>query len=110
MITANGMVSAPPYWVAKLKDGTTVSESSTAWGDIADRVVGLSLNVDGMWHSLPDGMESYIQAKTMSSIVGSGEINVESRYIGFCHGNHEYYLRVDEHTRFVSIEIKEVIQ
>jgi len=97
------------YWVAKLDDGTDAIEGSDDWTAIRDRVVELRLNVNGRWHELPSGMESYVQAKTMSSIVGSGEVNMESRYIGFLHGNYEYCLRVDMLTDRVNIETRKVI-
>jgi len=104
-----GSVSGPPYWVATLDDGTHASEGSCDWNDVSFRVVGLKMNVNGTWYSLPDGMESYVQAKTASAPMGGGEITIESRYIGFRNGNHEYCLRVDEHTHNVSIEIREVV-
>jgi hypothetical protein len=110
MITANGSVSGPPYWVATLDDGTMASETSSDWNEVKDRVVSLRMNVDGKWHSLPDNMECYIQAKTVSAPVGGGEITIESRYIGFRNGNYEYYLRVDEYTGDVSVETKEVVK
>jgi hypothetical protein len=110
MTEFNETISEQPYWEAKLKDGTTVNETSTLWTDVSSDVVSLRLNVDGRWHELPPGMEEYMQAKTVSSVVGSRSINIESRYIGFRHGNHEYYLRVNEQTRSVSIEIKEVVK
>lgn len=107
-MTLNSETSSPS-WVAVLSDGKMASDLSDSWHAISERVVMLKMYVDGKEYALPSGMDSYMQAKTMSSVVGSGEINIESRYIGFRHMNCEYYLRVDEHTRDVSVEIKEVI-
>lgn len=112
MINSGGTICGPPFWTATLDDGSMVMESDDGadWNGIADRVVGLKMNVDGIWYRLPDGMQSYIQAKTVSAPIGGGELTIESRYIGFRDGDKEYCLRVDEHTRNVSIEIRGTLQ
>ncbi len=102
------MSNLSSYWVADLDDGSVVSEENLLWTDISDRVVGLRLFSHGRYHSLPSGMSKYIQAKTMSAIVGSNEVKMESHYIGFQHENYEYCLRVNAADGDVSVEIREV--
>ena len=92
-------------WKAKTKNGKEVSELDSQWNDIKDDVVELIMITDS--HKiikLPKNMESYIQAKTASAELGSNNIQIESRYIGFKLGNNIVRVRVDEKTQNISIE------
>ena len=89
-------------WHAKTKDGNEFSEDNKKWDDIKSEVVELKLENNGQIISLPKNMEEYIQAKSASSILGSGQIEIESRYIAFKLGNNIVRIRVDEKTNNIS--------
>ena len=55
---------------------------------------------------LPKNMSKYIQGKTASAELGSGNIQIESRYIAFKLGNNIVKVRVDEKTQNISIELE----
>ena len=91
--------------------GALITERDVNWSEIdVSAVRRLALCFDGRVYALPEGPRRYVQGKTASVPMEGGDITIESRYIGFRHGNHEYCLRVDEYTNDVSVEIKEVIQ
>lgn len=72
-------------WIAKLKDGTVVNETTgTIWSSIKDDVIWLGIEVNGkLVISLPEHQTSYIQGKTASCGPFGGKIAIESRWIGF---------------------------
>jgi len=92
-------------WIAVLKGGEVVSEGDRPWSAIAAFVVGLSLHIDGVDYNLPQGMDSYIQGKTMCAPMSGGTASVMSRYIGFRKDGNEYRFRVDEDKPECRIEI-----
>ena len=51
-------------------------------------------------------MEKYTQGKTASSFIGSKNIEIESRYIGFIYKNIEIKIRIDEKTNNISVDVK----
>jgi hypothetical protein len=94
-------------WEAKTDNGDNVNESEIHWDLVKDRTTKLSLNNDGQIITLPSGTD-YIQGKTASVTLGSSEINIESRYIGFIKNNLKVIVRVDEKSNNISIEIEDV--
>ena len=101
-------------WIAATKDGKYhYEEANDDWSAIKDDVASLCF-VDrtgnhgkAQFIELPDGMDSYNQAKTASMIVGSNKIEIESRFIECKKGNIITRVRVDEKTNNISIEIDE---
>jgi hypothetical protein len=91
-------------WESEI-NGEYVNEDDINWEFVKDKVDLLSLNINGQKISLPKGME-YIQGKTASAFIGSGNIDIESRYIGFYHKGEKIIIRVDEKTNNINIEIK----
>jgi len=94
-------------WIAQTDIGN-ISEGDEDWTAIRDRVKSLGMKIDGKMISLPKGMEEYIQFKSASGDLGSGEIKVLSRVIGFKLGNKYVKLRVDEKTNDITVEVDEV--
>lgn len=94
-------------WIAKCENGQEVSEHDINWEYIKNEVVSLQLNNDGQKIILPKEVDKFIQGKTASAFIGSSNINIESRYIGFIVGNITVKIRVDEQTNNISIEVIE---
>ena len=96
------------YWRAETKDGQFVSEIMDQWNDVKDNIKRLTLCIctedEGFEISLPEGQEQYIQGKTASADF-NGNVQVESRYIGFKLGSNIVRIRVKENTTDASIEI-----
>lgn len=93
-------------WKAKTKDGKEVSEIDDKWTDVENSVTDLIMITDShQIIQLPKNMEKYIQAKTASAELGSNDIQIESRYIGFKLGNNIVRIRVDEKTQNISVEV-----
>ena len=93
-------------WKARLKDGKEISELDSSWTDVQDDVSELIMVTDShQVIKLPKNMEKYIQAKTASAELGSNNIQIESRYLGFKIGNNTVIIRVDEKTQNISVEI-----
>jgi len=94
-------------WKAKLKDGKEISELDSSWTDVQDDVTELIMVTDShQVIKLPKNMEKYIQAKTASAELGSNNIQIESRYIGWKLRNNTVIIRVDEKTQNISVEIQ----
>jgi len=94
-------------WKARTKDGKEISELDCKWADVKDDISELILITNS--HKiikLPKNMEKYIQAKTASAELGSNNIEIESRYIGFEIGNNIVRIRVDEKTNNISVEVE----
>jgi hypothetical protein len=92
-------------WKVKTKDGKEINEQNSSWIDVKDSISELSLiTKDNKIISLPKNMESYVQFKSASANLGSSNINIESRTIGFKLGNNIIKIRVDEKTGNINIE------
>jgi len=92
-------------WNAILKDGKKVSEDNTNWNDIKNNISSLELDNNGQKITLPKGAEGYIQGKTASGNMSTGECKIESRYIGFYDNKTKIIIRVNETTNNISVEI-----
>jgi hypothetical protein len=92
-------------WHAILKNGKTVSEDDTNWNDIKDNISKLEFDNNGQKISLPKNSEGYIQGKTASGNMFSGECKIESRYIGCKYRNNIIKIRIDENSNNISLEI-----
>ena len=96
------------YWIAKLQNGSAIDESTHPWPHNGEGVVALSLILqNGRELKLPDGADHYIQAHTASADLRTGQVTIESRYIGFVFGNKVVRIRVKESTGDISIELDE---
>lgn len=94
-------------WKAKTKDGKEVSELDSKWNDVENDISELILITNShQTIKLPKNMEKYIQAKTASAELGSNNVKIESRYIGFKLGNNIIKIRADEKTNNISVEIE----
>ena len=94
-------------WKAKTKDGNEVSELNTQWNDVKDNISELLLiTKDNKIVYLPKNMDSYIQFKTASCELGSKNVDIESRVIGFVLGMNTVKIRVNEKTGNINIETK----
>jgi len=95
------------YWRGRTKNGKFVSEAHGAqWHEIETDLEALELVTEERVIKLPDAME-YVQAKTASADLGSSDVTIESRYIGFFINNDsKIIVRVDEKTGDVGIEIE----
>ncbi len=93
-------------WKAISKDGKEFNENMNGWSEVKDNISELSLMTkSGKTISLPKNMESYVQFKSASANLGSNNINIESRTIGFKLGNNIIKIRVDEKTGNINLEI-----
>lgn len=92
-------------WLAKTSNGDSISEDDINWELIKDKVTSLCLSVDGQIIQLPDNMK-YTQGKTASALLGSGKIEIESRFLGFQVGNKIVKIRVNEKNNNISIEVE----
>ena len=82
------------FWEATLADGTIVIENDRPWLDIQSQVRGLTIVRDGVRHTLPQNMKSYIQGKSASAGLGGGLITIHSHFIG-CELSNGQALRMD---------------
>ena len=94
-----------PHWKATLKDGSEVSENDSKWSDVKNDIQTLSMALDDGRKIVLPAAESYVQAKSASANIGSPEITVESRYIGWKLGNNTIIVRVNEKTQDISVEV-----
>jgi hypothetical protein len=95
-------------WEATKQDDTKINESQINWANVSnvkEKLKSLSFNNNGQIITLPDNMEEYIQGKSASSFIGSDNINIESRFVGFKYGNIIVKIRIDEKTNNISIEV-----
>lgn len=93
------------FWEAIKEDNTKITEEQINWGNVKEKIKSLSLNNNGQIITLPDNMTEYIQGKSASSFLGNDNIEVQSRFVGFKHGNITVKIRVDEKTNNISVEI-----
>jgi len=94
-------------WKAKLKNNEIVSELTHQWTNIKDQVCELLLITKNQQIiTLPPNMDKYIQFKTASAIMGSNNIEIESRTIGYHLGNNIVTIKVNEKTNNISVETK----
>ena len=96
-------------WFIKDKNGKIISESTINWGNVTNEIneiENLSFDNNGQIIFLPSNMEKYTQGKTASSFIGSKNIEIESRYIGFIYKNIEIKIRIDEKTNNISVDVK----
>lgn len=94
-------------WKAITKDNIEISEQYSKWNDIKNNIKSLSIINDNQIITLPENMDSYTQGKTASSVIGSGKIDIESRYIGFNYRNIYFEIRIDEKTNKITTTIKD---
>lgn len=93
-------------WKAITKDGKEISELDSSWTEVKDNISELIMVTDShQIIKLPKNMEKYIQAKTASAELGSKNVQIESRYLGFKVGNNIIKIRVDEKTQNISVEL-----
>ena len=88
------------------KSSSLISESSINWGNVTEEIKTLSFDNNGQIISLPENVDKFIQGKTASSFVGSKNVELESRYIGFIYKNIEFKIRIDEKTNNITVEVK----
>lgn len=94
-------------WKAKLKNNEVVSELTHQWAEVKDQVCELLLITKNQQIiTLPPNMDKYIQFKTASATVGSNNIEIESRSVGYKIGNSTVQIRVNEKTNNISVETK----
>ena len=94
-------------WKAKLKNGEEASELTSTWASVKNDIVDLiMITNDNKTVSLPKNMGQYIQFKTAGADLGSKNIQIESRTIGFKLGNNTVKVRVDEKSGDVKIEVE----
>lgn len=93
-------------WEGIDDSGNKITENDINWELVKNRIKELSFNNNGTIISLPKNLE-YIQGKTASASLGSGKINILSRYIGFKCRNNIFKVRIDEITNNISIEIED---
>lgn len=91
-------------WFGKNKDGQLIEERNVPWNMAKAELDSLSLNNNGQWIELPSGFE-YIQGKTASASLSTGQSVIESRYIGFILGNNIVRIRVDEKSNNIRVEV-----
>jgi len=95
-------------WFAGLADGLFLKEGEDDWDDVVEqmgKVVTVGLVKDGRIFSLPPGHREYIQAKSATAVLGSNEVQVLSRYVGYRQGSQVIRIRVMEDTNDVTLEI-----
>jgi len=93
-------------WKAIYDDGTVVTEEQIHWEEVEqDRVETLSIIRDGREYFLPPNRKGWLQAKTATAVVGS-KPEIQSRYVGFEHGNSQIILRVMEDTGDCLVEVR----
>ncbi len=94
-------------WKAKTKNGKEISELDSNWADVQNDISELIMITNSnQIIKLPKSMEKYIQSKTASAELGSNNIQIESRSIGFSLGNNIIRIRVDEKTQNISVELE----
>ncbi len=92
------------FWRAQLKNGQWVNENEQKWDDIKNEVSYLELHNNGQCISLPKNADSYIQGKTASANMATGEICIESRFFGYVMRNNVVKIRICELTNNITIE------
>lgn len=89
------------------KNIESYKEDSHSWNEAKDNIKSLKLETANGWtFELPDDMEEYIQGKTASADLGSGQIEIESRFIGFKLGNNTIKLRINDKIKVISVEVE----
>ena len=95
-------------WFGVTKDGYFTDESFQSWEEVKEKMDSL-----GMWTTksprvikLPPNLGD-VQGKTARANLSSGEVQLESRYIGFFLGNNLVKIRIDEKTGDINVEVVE---
>jgi len=97
------------HWIGKTKDGREVNEQTHSWSDVEGDLVELGFVLDdGKTISLPSNLPEYIQAKTASADMDGNNLQIESRYIGFCKDGLQILLRVDEKSSNITVEVESI--
>jgi len=108
------------YWTGKTKDGREVNENNSSWTDVKDelselgfviedvKVPKMGLVIGGQRIDLPKNMPEYIQAKTASADMNGNNVQIESRYIGFCKDGTQIILRVNEESNDITVELQSI--
>jgi len=92
-------------WEAKGVNNEDITEEDINWDLVKDKVTALKLNNNGQIIKLPDNLK-YVQGKTASATIGSGKVQIASRFIGFEIGNNIIKIRVDEQNNNISVEVE----
>lgn len=95
-------------WYAIFENGEVFREGKHDWSAVVgcmEDVVRVGLVKNSQIFTLPPGHREYIQAKSASAILGGGEIEVLSQYVGYRDGDQVIRLRVSEKTHDVTLEI-----
>jgi len=93
-------------WKAVYNNGRIVTEDEMQWTEVdMRRIVVLSIVRDGREYALPPNCTGWIQAKTATAVVGA-DSRIQSRYVGFEHGNSQIILRVMEDTGDCLVEVR----
>lgn len=94
-------------WKIRTKKGKLISENDAKWSEIKDDIDTMAMTTkDGKYIFLPPHMEKYIQFKSASANMDGGNVQLESRVIGFKLGNNTIRVRLDEETGNISIEVE----
>ena len=97
------------HWKVTLKNGESFSElNNDKWIENTNDIKSLEMVTENGSIKLPEGMSNYIQAKTCSANLFSGECELESRYIGFIQNNIKFIIRVNEKTNNINIETQTI--
>lgn len=100
-------------WFGILKNGLHVSEPNSpnstnlSWNNIKKQLKSLSINNNNQIITLPSNLQ-YIQGKTASANL-NGNVQIESRYIGFILGNNIVKIRINETNNNINIELSDLI-
>ena len=97
------------FYKALLNNGEWVKENDFAWEDIKDRVVGLEFHNNDQIISFPRNVTNFIQCKSASGNLSTGECKIESRNFSFLMGSICISVRIDEKTNNIKIETKDVL-
>lgn len=95
------------YWRGLTKDGKFVTEAQgTRWEDVKSEIKKLEFVMEDkdIVIRIPEA-EEYVQAKTCSADLSTGQCEIESRYIGFKLGNNIIQARVDEKSGNIILEV-----
>ena len=94
-------------WKVRTKNGEERSELNATWGEVKDDISEMIfITNDNKTIKLPKNMEEYIQATTASVEIGTNNVEIESRYVGFSQNGIQVIIRVDEKTNNISVETK----
>ena len=93
------------YWYGHNKSGEVIREQDTSWEDAQGQLIDFYFNNNGQTIELPKNKE-YIQGKTASATMGTGEVQIESRFFGWKKGNNIVKIRIDEKSNSIKIDVE----